>query len=115
VLRAFLAAARDGDFKALLEILNPDVVQRTEAVDGSVTEVRGARTVGARARAFALNNEGVEVRAARIARQPGWVSYRDGQIYTTGALTIADGQITRMDIVMNPARIAQIDVTPLDR
>lgn len=112
VVEAFLAAARGGDFDALVAVLDPDVVQRTELVDGSVVEVRGARTVAARAQAFALEDEDVDVRPARVGSRVGWVSYRAGDVYTIAVLTIANGRITRMDIWMDPARMSHVRVAP---
>src|ERR687890_1568204 len=46
---AFLAAARDGDFDALLAVLDPDIVERVDSGSGTILEVRGAHNVARRA------------------------------------------------------------------
>lgn len=112
VVEAFLAAAREGDFDALLALLHPDIVQRSAAADGSVIEVRGAKSVATRAQAFPL--AGVDVSPALVNGRPGWISYLHGGIYTVGALTIASGRITQMDVLIDPVRIAEVTVVPLE-
>src|ERR687886_1106260 len=52
VIDAFLAAARDGDFDALIAVLDPDVVVRADLGAGVLEEVRGAQAVAGQARAF---------------------------------------------------------------
>src|SRR5215217_7035886 len=42
VVEAFLAAAREGDFDALVSVLDPDVVRRADTGSGTIDEVRGA-------------------------------------------------------------------------
>ena len=42
VVEAFLAAARDGDFDALVAVLDPDIVERVDTGSGTIVEVRGA-------------------------------------------------------------------------
>jgi hypothetical protein len=48
VVEAFLAAARDGDFGALVAVLDPDVVVRQDWGGGTLVEVRGAEHVARR-------------------------------------------------------------------
>ncbi|HEY6673263.1 MAG TPA: sigma-70 family RNA polymerase sigma factor, partial [Solirubrobacterales bacterium] len=52
VVEAFLAAARDGDFDALVAVLDPDIVVREDTGSGTIVEVRGAENVARRAMAF---------------------------------------------------------------
>src|SRR5919106_431155 len=53
VVEAFLAAARDGDFEGLLEVLDPDVVLRRDVAPlGGSGEIRGARAVAGQALAY---------------------------------------------------------------
>lgn len=113
VVEAFLAAARDGDFDALLAVLDPDIVQRTAAADGSILEVHGARSVATRAQAFSL--ESAEVLPALVDGRAGWISYLNGDVYTVGALTITNGRITQMDVIIDPVRIAHVTVAPLEQ
>jgi DNA-directed RNA polymerase specialized sigma24 family protein len=53
VVEAFLAAARDGDFDALVTVLDPDIVERVDTGSGTIVEVRGALNVARRAMAAA--------------------------------------------------------------
>jgi RNA polymerase sigma-70 factor (ECF subfamily) len=112
VVKAFLAAARDGDFDALVAVLDPDIVQRGDWGSGILVEVRGAENVARRAMAASLL--GLDVRRALVNGAPGWVSLLDGKVFAIAALTLRNGRITTMDILVDPARLARIDLTHLD-
>jgi RNA polymerase sigma-70 factor (ECF subfamily) len=112
VVDAFLAAARNGDFDALVAVLDPDIVLREDTGTGTIVTVRGAETVATRARSFA--RRGVVGRPALVNGTAGWVSYFEGAVFAIGALTFEDGRIRTMDILGDPVRIAAIDLTPLD-
>ena len=113
VVEAFLAAAREGDFDALLAVLDPDIVERVDTGSGTILEVRGAENVARRAMA-ASQRDGLVGRAALINGAPGWVSALDGELYAICALTVQGGRITTMDILLDPARLARLDLTALD-
>jgi RNA polymerase sigma-70 factor (ECF subfamily) len=113
VVEAFLSAARDGDFDALLAVLDPDIVERVDTGSGAIVEVRGAQNVASRARA-AASQRGLVGRPALINGAPGWVSVRDGELYAVAAITVHDGRITTMDILLDPARLARLDLTGFD-
>jgi RNA polymerase sigma factor (sigma-70 family) len=110
VVEAFLAAARDGDFEALLAVLDPDIVERVDTGSGTIFEVRGALNVARRAMA-ASQRGGLVGRRALINGAAGWVSVLDGKLYAIGALTVHNGRITTMDILLDPARLARLDPT----
>src|SRR5215217_7643615 len=110
VVEAFLAAARDGDFDALVAVLDPDIVERVDTGSGTIVEVRGALNVARRAMA-ASQRDGLVGRRALINGAPGWVSVLDGELYAIGALTLHNGRITTMDILLDPARLARLDPT----
>jgi limonene-1,2-epoxide hydrolase len=112
VVEAFLAAARDGDFDALLAVLDPDIVLREDWGSGTIVEVRGALNVARRAKA--ASQLGLDVRPALINGAAGWVSVLDGEHYAIGALTLQNGRITTMDILLDPARLARLDLTNFD-
>src|SRR5918993_322553 len=111
VVEAFLAAARDGDFDALVAVLDPDIVERVDTGSGTIVEVRGALNVARRAMAAASQRDGLVGRPALVNGAPGWVSVLDGELYAIGALTLHNGRITTMDILLDPARLARIDPT----
>ena len=114
VLDAFVAAARDGDFEALLEVLDPDVVLRADMgpTAGGTTEVRGAETVAGRALGFARRD--LVLLPAIINGTVGMVSTRDGEPFSVGAVTVRGKRIVAMDILADPARLRRLDLTILD-
>ncbi len=112
VVDAFLAAAREGDFDALVALLDPDVVLRSDSGDGVTLEVRGAEAVARRAGAF--SQAGLVIHPALINGAVGAVSTRDGRPFSVGAVTVRDGRIVEMDFLSDPRRLAQLDLTVLD-
>jgi RNA polymerase sigma factor (sigma-70 family) len=108
VVEAFLAAARDGDFDALVAVLDPDIVLREDWGSGTIVEVRGAENVARRAKA--ASQLGLVVRPALINGAAGWVSLLDVEVYAIAALTLQNGRITTMDILLDPARLARLDL-----
>ena len=115
VVEAFLAAARDGDFDALVAVLDPDVVLRADlgAVPaGASREVRGAEAVAGQALTYA--RLGLTVRPALINGVPGAVTTRDGHPVSVGAVTVRDGKIVEIDILADPERLSRLDLTILD-
>src|SRR5918998_579189 len=109
VVEAFLAAARDGDFDALVAVLDPGIVLREDWGSGTIVEVRGAENVAHRARS--ASQLGLVARPALINGAAGWVSVLDGELYAIGALTLHNGRITTMDILLDPARLTRIGPT----
>jgi RNA polymerase sigma factor (sigma-70 family) len=112
VVEAFLAAARDGDFDALVAVLDPDVVVREDSGTGTLVEVRGAENVAGRAKSF--SQLGLVVRPALVNGAPGWVSWHDGEVFAVAALTQHDGRIRTMDILLDRARLAGLDLPVFD-
>jgi RNA polymerase sigma factor (sigma-70 family) len=117
VVDAFFAAARDGDFTALVALLDPDVVVHADA--GAVP--LGARRVrGVAAVAEQLRTIGGFGRLARFAR-PALVNGAAGVVVAPGgrpvavmAFTIRDGKIAEIDILADPARLHQLDLAALN-
>jgi ketosteroid isomerase-like protein len=115
VVDAFLAAARDGDFQALLEVLDPDVVLRADfgpLPAGGSREVRGARAVAGQALFY--SRLGLDMQPALINGAAGAVSTRDGEPFSVGAVTVRGGKIVAIDILADPERLRQLDLTILD-
>jgi RNA polymerase sigma-70 factor (ECF subfamily) len=114
IVDAFLAAARDGDFEGLLAVLDPDVVLRADMgpLAGGLREVRGARAVAGQAVFY--SQLGLVVRPALVNGAAGAVSMRDGKPFSVGAITVRDGKIVEMDILADPERLRQLDLTILD-
>jgi RNA polymerase sigma factor (sigma-70 family) len=113
VVDAFLAAARDGDFDALVAVLDPDVVLRADGgLTGLSVETRGAETVAGQA--LMWSRVGLSPRRALINGAAGLVSFRDGKPFSVGAVSIRGGRIVEIDILADPDRLAQLDLTFLD-
>jgi RNA polymerase sigma factor (sigma-70 family) len=115
VLDAFLAAAREGDFEGLLEVLDPDVVLRADSgavAIGASRLVRGAANVARGALAFSRLD--IEVRLALINGAVGTVTVRDGRPFTIAGFTIRNRRIVEMDIVADPESLGRLDLTILD-
>jgi RNA polymerase sigma-70 factor, ECF subfamily len=112
VVDAFLAAARTGDFKALVAVLDPDIVQHVDLGTGALLEVRGAANVASRA--ASASQLGLEVRRAVVNGAPGWVSLLDGKVFSIAALTVQNQRIVSMEILSDPARLARVDLSRLE-
>jgi ketosteroid isomerase-like protein len=111
VVDAFFAAARDGDFDALVAVLDPDAVLRVHR-DGTWSEVHGASTIARRARSYA--QIGLVVRPALVNGAPGAVSTRDGEPFSVMGCTVRDGRIVEMDILADADQLRGLDLTILD-
>jgi RNA polymerase sigma-70 factor (ECF subfamily) len=115
VVDAFLAAARNGEFEALVAVLDPDVVLRADAgaaLAGASREVRGAENVAGQA--LTWSRVDLSIQRALINGAAGIVSSHAGQPFSVGALTIRGGKIVEIDILADPERINRLDLTLLD-
>lgn len=112
VVAAFLAASRNGDFNALIAVFDPNIVVRGDMGNGTTVEIRGAEAVARRALTFArLDLVG---RPAFVNGAVGWVSLLEGDVYAIAAISLRDGRIATMDILVDPAQLARVDITDLD-
>ena len=115
VIDAFIAAAREGDFEALLAVLDPDVVLRADrgaVAIGASTVVRGSANVARQALAFSrLDVEGLP---ALVNGAAGTVSLRDGRPFAIAGFTIRNRRIVEIDVFADPERLSQLDLTVLD-
>jgi RNA polymerase sigma-70 factor (ECF subfamily) len=115
VVDAFMAAARSGDFEALVAVLDPDVVVRADqgAVPAGASRiVRGAEAVARQALGYARLD--LLTQPAIINGVAGSVTTRDGKIFSVGAFTIRGGKVVALDILADPARLKDLDLTVLD-
>ena len=122
VVAAFLAASRDGDFGALLSVLDPDVVLRADrvAVQGAAsrqaqgapalsTEVRGAAAV-----ADIFSGRARAARLALVDGSAGAVWAPGGRPRVVFGFKVAGGKIAEIELLADPARLRRLDVTLLD-
>jgi RNA polymerase sigma-70 factor (ECF subfamily) len=114
VVDAFLAAARDGDFEALLTMLDPDVVRRADIGTAGLDVpriLRGPQDVLASALAF--QTLGYNVRRAVVNGAPGLVAFDGEEPRAVLGYTIARGKIVEMNVLADPARLRRLDLTAL--
>jgi RNA polymerase sigma factor (sigma-70 family) len=113
VVEAFIAAARGGDFDALVAVLDPDVVLRADGgLTGPSQHLQGAETVASQA--LLWSRVDLSVRRVLINGAPGVVTFLHGKPFSIAAVTIRNGKILEMDFLTDPERIAQLDLTKLD-
>ncbi|WP_067450239.1 sigma-70 family RNA polymerase sigma factor [Actinomadura macra] len=109
VVEAFLAASRAGDLDALLAVLAPDVVRRTDrAVAGATTELRGARHIAEETRGNAARAR--FARPALINGVPGVVVAPRGRLQIVLRLRIDGERVAAIDVVGDPDRLRALDL-----
>jgi len=115
VVDAFFAAARDGDFDALVAVLDPDVVLRSDGGAGRPQMslvIHGAENVASQA--MVASRLSPHVRQALVNGAAGAVVVPREQPVSVMAFTVADGRIVAIDVLMDPERLRQLDLTVLD-
>ncbi|WP_329004829.1 RNA polymerase sigma factor SigJ [Kribbella sp. NBC_00709] len=116
VVEAFMAASRGGDFEALLELLDPEVLLRADAGAASAEYagpavsklVRGAKAVVEQALLFSRMAPYNQL--ALINGAPGVITVVNDHLMGVMAVTVADGKITQIDIL---ADLERLEVIPL--
>ena len=115
IVEAFLTASREGDFGALLTLLDPNVVVRIEDVSGQLgkrREFRGVDVVLERVRDFS--------RAARFCRpvllngSPGLVMAPHGRLSRALVFAFAGDTVTSIDVIADPAQLRRMDIAVLE-
>jgi RNA polymerase sigma-70 factor (ECF subfamily) len=114
VAEAFLAASRGGDLAGLIAVLDPDVVLTSDAatVPGGVARtIRGAQAVARGARVAAERSR--YGRVALVNGAPGLVMAPGGRLVVALAFTFSEDQITGIDVIADPERLASLDIAVL--
>ena len=110
VVDAFMAAARDGDFGALVELLDPDVVLRADMGAAAPADftllIRCAAQVAGRALLF--SRPGVSSRHALVNGAAGLLSWQDDKLVAVLGFTIAHGKIVTIDVLADPERLSRL-------
>jgi RNA polymerase sigma factor (sigma-70 family) len=111
VIEAFLAASREGNFDALVAVLDPDVVLRTDHAlpRGAPGELHGAQEVASNAMRFAALAP--LARPVLVNGVPGFYVAPEGKLFAIGTFTVSDGKITEIDIVADPEKLARIELS----
>lgn len=114
VVDAFIAAAREGDFDALVAVLDPDVVLRSDggAAAGLSQYLRGAEAVAGQALMWARVD--LTRQRALVNGAAGMIMYLDGKPFSICAVTVKNGRLAELDFLADPERIAQLDLTVLN-
>ena len=113
-VEAFLAAAREGDFDALLSVLDPNVVLRADYAAVLATagrEVHGATAVADEVLAFSrLAGANLFARPILVNEAIGMVVLRDRERLSVVCYTVARGKIVAMDVLADPERLRRLDL-----
>ncbi|MEL5953756.1 sigma-70 family RNA polymerase sigma factor [Streptomyces sp. CLV115] len=115
VVNAFLAAARDGEFEALLTVLDPDVVVRSDiGADGAGAPglVRGAAAVARQAMMFAPFAR--SSRGALVDGEPAVIATGEGHRFSVMIFTVARDRIVEMSVIRDPSHLPGLDLAVLD-
>jgi len=104
VVDAFYAAARGGDFDALVQILDPDVVLTSDEGPGRPTVVRGAPAVAKLARA----PRGARLYPVLVNGSVGAVITRDGEPFAVLVFTVDGDKIVAIDGIRDPERVRRL-------
>jgi RNA polymerase sigma-70 factor (ECF subfamily) len=112
IVEAFFAASRDGNFEALVAVLDPDVELRIDG--GALREdaslvLRGAPAVAGHTATYS----GLYpfVRPALVNGAAGAVVAPHGRLFSVMAFTVTDGRISQIDALLDPERLARLDLS----
>ena len=118
VVDAFLAAAREGNFDALVRALDPDIVLRADygaAPAFGSPVVRGAVAVANQALTFSrLQGPGYMSIPVLVNGAAGRANFMNGVLSSIMAFTVTNERIVAIDILADPERLAGIDVPAVD-
>jgi RNA polymerase sigma-70 factor (ECF subfamily) len=112
VVDAFLAASREGDFEALVAVLDPDIVLRsdrgTDFSPGAI-ELTGAEEV-----ANVVLARGTPMapfaRHAIVDGQPGAVVVLGGQVRSVVKFTVVGDRLVEMDLTIDPETLRRVRI-----
>jgi RNA polymerase sigma-70 factor (ECF subfamily) len=111
VVDAFFAAAREGDFEALVAVLHPEIVLRSDGGAGRPSAnhvIRGATEVASRALTFA--NLSPFVRPVLVNGVAGVLVAPQGKPFSVMAFTVAGDKVVAIDALADPARLERLEL-----
>src|SRR6266487_1281154 len=115
VVDAFFAAARDGDFAALVALLDPEVVVRADrAAPAGISVVRGAASVAEQVLATGGFARLGLAQPALVNGAAGVVLAAEGRLFAVVGFTVRGGKIAEIDILADPARLRRLDLAVPD-
>jgi hypothetical protein len=110
VVDAFFAAAHEGDFEALVAVLHPDVVLRSDGgrARPRTAVVHGAETVAGRALTVARLSP--HVRPALVNGAAGVVVAPHGRPFSVMGFTVVGRKIVAIDVLVDIDRLRELDL-----
>ena len=115
VVDAFLTALREGDFEALLAVLDPDVLLRDDSgalPPGAAALMRGSRAVAAHALTFSKSARFVQ--PALVNGAVGLAIVPPGQLIGALGFTFHHDKIAEIEMISDPERLRHVDLAALD-
>ena len=110
VVDAFFAAVREGDFEALVAVLDPEVVVRSD--QGTRRLVQGARTAAEGALMF--SHLAQRIQPVLVNGVPGIVSrLASGQVFAVVSFTVKGDRIAEIDVIRDPDHLRRLDLTAM--
>jgi RNA polymerase sigma-70 factor (ECF subfamily) len=110
VADAFLAASREGDFEALVAVLDPDVVLRADMGPAGIPqELHGAEAIARQAKFYSQLD--LTMHRVLINGALGFITTLEGAPFSIGALTVRNGRIVELDFIADPERLAKLDLS----
>ena len=115
IVNAFFAAARQGDFEALVSVLHPDIVLRADVGSAQIPGERvlhGAHNVASQALMFSMPN--LVLQPVLINGGAGVVVYSGERVYSIMAFTVTGGKVAEIDVIADPERLSGMILPPRD-
>ena len=112
VVHAFLTALREGDFDALIAVLDPDVLLRDDSAalpPGAAALMRGARAVGGYALSYSRSAQFVE--PALVDGAVGLAIVPQGRLMGALGFTFRDDKIAEIQMISDPGHLRHVDLT----
>lgn len=109
VVDAFIRAARAGDFEALVNVLDPDVVLRGDFGRGRpLVVLHGSEAVIGQASSYRRVATLADVRRALVNGLPGGVVVVNDRPFALMAFTVRGDRIVEIDAIQDPERVARL-------
>ncbi|MEV4545296.1 sigma-70 family RNA polymerase sigma factor [Micromonospora echinaurantiaca] len=110
VVDAFLAAARNGDFEALLRVLDPQITWRSYTPGGVVVKIGATEVIAAAERGA---HASVVARRVLVNGEPGIMTWsRTGAPLSVMACSVRGGRIVEVVALVDPRRLASMPTPP---
>ncbi|WP_410792381.1 sigma-70 family RNA polymerase sigma factor [Kribbella sp. C-35] len=113
VVTAFLAAARGADFSGLLQVLDPEVVVRSDAGAAAYGGPAAHALAGAARVAQEFSGRAAAAKLVLVDGMPGLVWMRRGEPVVVFSFTVVDGRVAAIDLRADPEYLENVDLVSL--